>query len=71
MMEAKERSMKDELKQRRENASQELTQNIRKCAECGCGFVGRSKAGLVNHIRQKHSRAAQCLHRCPHCGRLF
>ena len=68
-MEAKEQRKKDGLKQRRENTSQELTQIIWKCIEHGCGFVGQSKAGLVNHVRQKHSRAAQCQQRCRHCGR--
>ena len=68
-MKATEQSKKDELKQRREAASQEQRQTGWRCSEHGCHFVGRSKAGLVNHARQKHSRSAQCWQKCPHCGK--
>ena len=70
-MEATEQSKKDEIKQRRETATQELSQSVWRCSEHGCYFVGRSNAGLVNHVRQKHSRVAQCRQCCPHCGKLF
>ena len=71
-MEDAEQSKKDELKQRREAASQEQAQSgWRTCSEHGCCFVGRSKAGLVNHVRQKHSSIAQCQQRCPHCRKSF
>ena len=70
-MEAKEQSKKDELKRRRDGISQEQSQCGWECAELGCGFVGQSKAGLMNHFRQKHGRAAQERQRCPHCEKLF
>ena len=65
------KAKKDELKQRRETCSQGQTQSVWRCTVLECGFVGRSKAGLVNHVGQKHSGAAQCRQRCPHCGRLL
>ena len=30
----------------------------------GCGFVGLSKAGLVNHVRQRHGRLARLKEKC-------
>ena len=70
-LEAKEQSKKDELKQRREAACHEQTQSGWGCSEHGCQFVSRSKAGLVNHVRQKHNRVAQNRRRYSHCGKLF
>ena len=70
-LEAKEQSKKDELKQRRQTSCHEQIQSGWRCREHGCQFVGRSKTGLVNHIRQKHSRVAQIQRRCSHCGKLF
>ena len=70
-MEAAERRKKDELKQRKEATSLEQTQNGWECNEHGCHFVGRSKAGLVNHVRQKHSSVVQHQLSCPHCGKPF
>ena len=70
-LEDKEQSKKDELKHRRQAACHEHTQSGWRCSEHGCQFVGRSKAGLVNHVRQKHSRVAQIQRRCSHCGKLF
>ena len=66
-----EKSKKDKLKQRREADNQEQTLNDWRCSEQGCCFVGNTKAGLVNHVRQIHSRAAQCWYGCVHCGKLF
>ena len=58
-MEAAEQRKKDELKQRKKRGSQEQAQSGWKCTEQGCHFAGWNKAGLVNHIRQRHSREAQ------------
>ena len=69
-MEAAERNKKDEIKQRREATSQGQAQSVWRCSKHGCYFVWRSKAGLVNNVRQKHSRAAQCQWSFPHCGKL-
>ena len=41
-----------------------------RCNEPGSQFAGRNMAGLMSHIRQKHSRAAQCLQWCPYCRKL-
>ena len=38
------------------------------CTEPGCGFRAQSKAGLVNHRRQKHRAAALETLTCQHCG---
>ena len=35
-----------------------------KC-EAGCGFVGQTKAGVVNHIRQKHGRMGRVMRYVP------
>ena len=36
-----------------------------------CSFSGCNKAGLANHIRQKHSQQATITILCQHCGRNF
>ena len=41
------------------------------CSEPGCSFVGQTKAGLANHVRQRHVASAQTRSPCPHCGGLF
>ena len=50
-LEAAEQRKKDKLKQRREATKQQQNQNGWGCSEQGCRFVGRTKAGLVNHVR--------------------
>ena len=42
-----------------------------KCPESGCGFVARSRAGLVNHRRQKHSASAMTSVPCQLCRKGF
>ena len=37
----------------------------------GCGFVGQSKAGLVNHMCQRHGRMVEVMKTCPFCNRMF
>ena len=58
---------KDKLKLRKEGTSQVLSGWV--CSQSGCSFRAQTKAGLVNHIRQKHSQAAQCQLQCSCCGR--
>ena len=55
-LEAKEQSKKNVLKQRRQASCHKQTQSGWGCSEHGCQFVGRNKAGLVNHIRQNHCK---------------
>ena len=57
---------KDELKRRRESpvtlghsTASSTTPSAIACTVQGCSFVGRTKAGLVNHTRQKHGVTAQ------------
>ena len=64
-MEAAERRKKNELKQRRVATSQEQTWSGWGCSEHGCCFVGWNRAGLVNHVRQKHSSVVQHQQSCP------
>ena len=42
-----------------------------KCEETGCGFVGQTMAGLVNHIRQRHGRMAGVIKICLFCKGKF
>ena len=71
-LEAAEKARKDERKQRREErAAVSVNQGTWACREPECGFSAQSKAGLVNHTRQKHTVVAQYQLRCPHCGRWF
>ena len=61
---------KDEKKRRRENRIGEA-EAMFKCSESGCGFVAQSRAGLVNHRRQKHSAYALTPVPCQFCRRTF
>ena len=45
--------------------------NRGECEEPGCRFVGQTKAGLVNHTRQRHGSTAQFQHKCTFCGQSF
>ena len=59
-MEASEQNKKkDECNIRREAYSQGIQHGLSYCVHM-CHLVGQSKAGLVNHVWQKHSRAAKC-----------
>ena len=75
ILEEEEVKRKDELKMRREGggppAQLTCTMQLWACSEQDCNFVGRNKAGLVNHTRQRHRMSAQAQHSCPHCGDLF
>ena len=62
-----EKLKKDELKERRERMFMEAQMELQ-CTEPGCGFRAQSKAGLVNHRRQKHRAAALETLTCQHCG---
>ena len=61
------RRREDSLKLRKEGTSQVQSEWV--CSQSGCSFRAQTKAGLVNHIRQKHSQAAQCQLQCSCCGR--
>ena len=77
LLEEDEERKKAERKLRREECGS-LTQSLPSqtpsalaCSEPGCSFVGQTKAGLVNHVRQRHVASAQTRIPCPHCGGLF
>ena len=57
------RKNEDNQKQRREGAYHQM-QNGWRCSEQGCLFTGPSKAGLMNHIRQKHTVEQQYQYCC-------
>ena len=61
-----EKSKKNKQKTRREGGLPQ-SQNYLKCTEAGWCFVGQTKAGLVNHVRQAHSATAQSAS-CAHCS---
>ena len=42
-----------------------------KCQEVGCVFLGQSKAGLVNHVWQRHGRMAGVMEKCCFCGAMY
>ena len=50
-MATQEKERKDVMKKRREEAVQSESLAL-KCEMTGCGFVGLSRAGLVNHVHQ-------------------
>ena len=67
-MEAQEKERKDIMKKRREERV--LSESLAlKCDVTGCGFVGLSKAGLMNHVRQQRRRLAKVKEKCPFCQR--
>ena len=72
-LEAMEKSKKDDAKLRRGNEAsfQVGVGDIWRCEASGCGFVARSKAGLVNHKRQRHLAIYQQDQHCPLCGGVF
>ena len=72
-LEAMDHSKKDKEKLRRENEAsfQVGVCDIWRCEASGCGFVARSKAGLVNHKRQKHLAIYQQDQHCLLCGCVF
>ena len=59
-----------EREHRRENRIGEAEAML-KCPESGCGFVAQSRAGLVNHMWQKHSASAMTTVPCQFCRRSF
>ena len=71
-LEEEEVKKKDERKLRREGNSQPAQPpSAHLCTEPGCNFVGQTKAGLVNHTRQRHGVSARAQYPCSHCGGLF
>ena len=74
--EEEEARSKDQQKQRRDAPGHPpspipATNLLHTCTVPGCTFVGQTKAGLVNHTRQRHGMASQVCHPCPHCVGLF
>ena len=74
--EEEEARSKDQLKQRREAPGHPAsptpaTSLPHTCTVPGCTFVGRTKAGLVNHIRQRHGVVYRVFHPFPHCRGSF
>ena len=68
-MKESEKACKDERKRRRELGG--IMPVILGRWACGCAFVTQSKAGLVNHTRQKHTTANQCQLMRMHCKRYY
>ena len=68
--EADEKEKKDERKKRREESTQPAALDL-KCEEPGCDFVGQTKAGLVNHIRQRHGSMAMVAIKYSFCSQPF
>ena len=68
-LEEEEVKKKDERKLRREvNSEPAQPPSAHLCTEPGCNFVGQTKAGLVNHTRQRHGVSARAQYPCSHCG---
>ena len=57
LLEAYKKKRKDEGK-RRDDGTPVVSPALM-CIEPGCLFAGQTKAGLVNHIRQRHGSVAQ------------
>ena len=71
-LEEDEVKKKDERKLRREgNRQPSQSPSAHLCTEPGCNFVGQTKAGLVNHTRQRHGVSARAKYPCSHCGGLL
>ena len=68
--EVHEKEKEDERKKRREEGTQLAARDL-KCEQPGCNFVGQTKAGLVNHVRQRHGSMAMVILQCPFCGQPF
>ena len=65
----REKEMKDERKYRREKSVPPEASSL--LCEKASSFVSQSKAGLVNHMQQKHGWMAGVRVMCPQCGRLY
>ena len=59
---------KDERRQRRKNRLVQANAAL-SCPHPGCIFVALSKAGLVNHCRQKYQQALHA--QCIYCGKVM
>ena len=71
-LEEDEVKKKDEWKLRREvNSQPAQPPSAHLCTEPGCNFVGQTKAGLVNHTKQRHGVSARAQYPCSHCGVCF
>ena len=68
--ETHEKERKDGRKKRREEGAKPAALGW-KCEEPGCAFVGKTKAGLVNHARKRHGSMAMVMERCAFCDEPF
>ena len=68
-LEKDEEKRKDELKRRREGNGRSLQSqsSTLHCTGTGYDFVGQTKAGLLNHVRQRHGALVQAQLQCLHC----
>ena len=67
--EEQEKQCKDEQKKRKEESV--MPGFMWLCNIGGCAFGAQSKAGLVNHQRQKHGLQAGVKLDCQFCGTQF
>ena len=65
-MATQEKERKAVMKKRREDAVQSESVAL-KCVMTGCGFVGLSRAGLLNHVCRRHGRLARLKEKRPFC----
>ena len=65
-----EEERKNERKHRREKSVPPVS-SLWQCDEVGHVFVGQTKAGLVNHVRQIHGWMAEMNELCLRCGRMI
>ena len=69
-MERQEKESKDARKIRREDGV--LSESmVLKCEETGCGFGWQTKAGLMNHVRQRHGRMVRVMEIGSFCKEKF
>ena len=68
--EATERSLKDQKKKRREERLLESEITLH-CSHHSCSFRALTRAGLANHLRQRHSSIHNQKIPCDYCQQLF
>ena len=68
---AHEKERTDERKKKREEGTQLAADQDWKFEEPGCAFVVQTKAGLVNHVRQRHGSMVMVMEKCDSCDKVF
>ena len=66
--EIREKSRKDEVKRRREQRLLDTEHSLH-CNHPGCSFRAITKAGLINHQRQRHATNLKI--QCQFCHQMF